>query len=260
MKLPWNTDKEERIEQLEEKIKNLEEEKDKLENQYEEEKLNRLQDKVQGLKGEKNEEKDESKKEVKNISYRKAYGLLNKLSTIKDEKKELVTVQCPGKFGGFDRRKDLKNSIDKNQFSELSGRKSFTAFMDEDLGNWIIESRPFFREKMSISQSFEASEFLEFMEKEKIWVLLSAGDTKVFRESSGDFEQLEHLKARIEEKHSKGGFSQGRFERKRDEQINQYLGEVKEYVKGLEGEVFLLGEQRFCAKAKRKRSGISTRN
>lgn len=271
MKLPWNRKNEERIQELEEKIEELEKEKQKLENQYKaekdrrsklsrkkqeaEEKTNRLKDKLEGLKGEKEEIEEEETEGLEGISFEHGYSLLKKLSTVNDEKEELVTVYCPGKFGKFDRRKDMKNSVGKEAFNELSSRKSFAAFMDEDLGNWLLETRPFFGEKMVISESFDISEFLEFIEREKFWVLLSAGNTKIYSEESGEFEEVEHLKSRIEEKHSKGGFSQGRFERKRKEQISQYLDQVREFVEGLGGEVFLLGDQRFCEEVPGKRLG-----
>lgn len=271
MKLPWKRKKKERIDELEQKLEELEEEKEKLENQYEaekerrsklsrkkqeaEEELNRLRDKLEGLKGQSEEAKEEEKEGLKDIGFEHGYSLLKKLSTVRDEKEELVTVYCPGKFTGFDRRKDLKNSVGKEAFNELSGRKSFTAFMDEDLGNWMIEMRPFFGEKMSISDSFDVNDLLEFMESEKIWVLLSAGNTKIYREEGGEFEEVEHLKSRIEKQHSKGGFSQGRFERKREEQISQFMDEVKEFVEDLDGDIYLLGEQRFCEKLPGKRLG-----
>jgi len=271
MKLPWNNEKQKKIEQLESKIQDLEKEKDKLENQYEaekdrrsklsrdkqeaEEKLNRLQDKLEGLKGEKVEESEEDRSEMESIGFEEAYGLFKKLSTVKSEKEDLVTVYCPGRFEDFDRRKDLKNSVDKDVFENLSGRKSFIAFVDRDLGSWIIETRPFFSESMSISESFDCSEALEFIEGRKYWVLVAAGDTKIFRESEGVLEEIEHLKSRVDRKHSKGGFSQGRFERKRDEQINQHISEVKEFVEDLEDETFLLGDTRFCEEIPGKRLG-----
>lgn len=271
MKLPWNNEKEERIQQLEEKLEDLEEEKQKLENQYQAEKerrsklssekqqaqeeLNRLKDKVEGLKGEKNMDEEEKKEGLEDISFEQAYRLLQKISTIEDEREELVTVQCPRKFESFDRRKDLKNSIGKKEFQQLSGGESFTAFMDEDLGNWMLETRPFFGEKMVLSNSFDVSDLVQFIEKEKIWVLLAAGNTKILREEAGSIEEVETLKSRIEKQHSKGGFSQGRFERKREEQIEQYLGEVKEFVEDLEEDVFLLGDRRFCEEVPGKRLG-----
>jgi len=271
VKLPWNNDKEKRIQELEKKLEDLEEEKQKLENQYQaekdrrsklssekqqaQEKLNRLKDKIEGLKGEKEQEEKQETEGLKSIGFEQAYHVLKKISTIEDRKEELVTVQCPGKFENFDRRKDLKNSVGKEEFNQLSGKKSFSAFMDEDLGSWMIETRPFFGEKLEISGNFDVSDLIEFIEKEKIWVLLSAGNTKVFREEKGEFEEVETLKSRIEEKHSKGGFSQGRFERKRDEQIEQYMDQVKEFVEGLNGEVFLLGDQRFCEEVPGKRLG-----
>lgn len=271
MNLPWNRKNEEKIQELEKKIEDLKTGKEKLQSRYDaeknrrsklsrkkqdaEEELNRLKDKLDGLKGKKNNEKSEEKEGVEEISFEHGHSFLKKLSTIRDEREEFVTVYCPGNFGEFDRRKDLMNSIGKNTYNEIASRKSFAAFMGEDLSNWLLETRPFFGEKMVISEKFAVSEFLEFVEKEKFWVLLSAGDTKVFREESGDFEEIEHLNSRIEKKHSKGGFSQGRFERKRDEQISQYMDEVKDFLEGLEGDVFLLGDKRFCEKVPGKRLG-----
>jgi len=271
VKLPWNTDKEKRIQELEKKIEDLEEKRQKLENQYHaekdrrsklsrekqeaEEKLNRLKDKVEGLKGEKEQEEREERKGLESIGFEQAYQLMEKLSTLEGRKEEFVTVYCPGKFEDFDRRKDLKNSVDKKDFEHLSGKKSFTAFMDEDLGSWMLETRPFFTQKLEIDENFDVSGLLSFIEEEKIWVLLSAGNTKIFREEQGKFEEIEALNSRIEEKHSKGGFSQGRFERKREEQIRQYMDEVKDFVEGLDGEVFLLGDQRFCEEVPGKRLG-----
>ncbi len=271
MKLPWSENDEEKIEELEEKIKELEEEKERLESQYEAEKerrselsrkkqeaeedLNRLEDKLEGLKGEKKSEKEDEDEGLEDVGFDTGYRLLKKLSTIEDEREELVTVQCPGKFAGFDRRKDLKNSLGKKEFQQLSGYRSFAGFFDGDLGNWLLETRPFFDEELDISGRFDVSDLVEFVEREKIWVLLSAGDTKIFREEGGTVEEVETLKSRIEKQHSKGGFSQGRFERKRDEQIEQHLGEVKEFLEGLEGDVYLLGDQRFCEKVPGKRLG-----
>jgi hypothetical protein len=271
MKLPWDKNRKERIQQLEEKLEQLEEEKEKLENQYQaekerrsklsrkkqeaEEKANRLEDKIEGLKGEKQTEEKKEEEGLKDIGFEQAHRLLKKLSTLEDEREELVTVQCPGKFGKFDRKKDLKNSIGKREFQQLSGKKSFAAFMDSDLGSWMLETRPFFGEKLEISENFDVSGLLEFIEREKIWVLLSAGNTQIFREEEGSWEEVETLKSRIEKQHSKGGFSQGRFERKREEQIEQYMDEVKEFVEGVDGEIFLLGDQRFCEEIPGKRLG-----
>ncbi|MFB6114906.1 MAG: Vms1/Ankzf1 family peptidyl-tRNA hydrolase [Candidatus Nanohalobium sp.] len=271
MKLPWQNDSQEKIQELEAKIEELKEEKESYrerfkaekerrsklstEKQEAEEKLNRLKDKLEGLKQEENKEKEVETGKTEEISFKEAYSSLNKIDTIESSKEELVTVYCPGKFSGFSERKSLKNSIEKGKFEELQQRKSFAAFLDEELGAWMLETRPFFSEKLEISSDFEVSGLLEFIQKEKIWVLVSAGETEIFREEEGEFEEVETLKSRIEKKHSKGGFSQGRFERKREEQIEQHLDEVKEFVEGLEGDVYLLGESRLCEEIPGKRLG-----
>lgn len=271
MKLPWQNDNEEKIQELESKIEELKEEKESYRERYEaekerrselstkkqeaEEKLNRLKDKLEGLKQEEKEEEEVETGKTEEISFSKAYSFLKKIDTIESEKEELVTVYCPEKFSGFSEEKSLKNSIDKGKFEELQQRKSFAAFLDDDLGAWMLETRPFFSEKLEISSNFDVSRLVDFIEKEKIWVLVSAGETEIFREEEGEFEEVETLKSRIEKKHSKGGFSQGRFERKREEQIEQHLNEVKEYVEGLDKDIYLLGDSRFCEEIPGKRLG-----
>lgn len=92
---------------------------------------------------------------------------------------------------------------------------------------------------------FSVGELEDFVGKEKIWVKVSAGNSKVFRESDGELELLEHVKDRVDRQHSSGGFSQSRFERKRDEQIQGHVKNVDIAIPD-EGEVFLVGEKDLC--------------
>lgn len=272
MNLPWQNDKEEKIEELESRIKELEEENQSYRERFEaekerrsklstekqeaEEKLNRLEDKLEGLKKEDDTETEEEEKiGSEEISFSKAYSFLKKIDTVRSDEEGLVTVYCPEKFSGFSEEKSLKNSIDREKFRVLQQRRSFVAFLDEDMGAWMLEARPFFQEKLEIGRRFDVSGLVDFIESNKIWVLVSAGETKIFSEEQGEFEEVETLKSRIEKKHSKGGFSQGRFERKREEQIQQHLDDVKDVLEGLDGDLYLLGDSRFCEELPGKRLG-----
>ncbi|MFB6180644.1 MAG: Vms1/Ankzf1 family peptidyl-tRNA hydrolase [Candidatus Nanohalobium sp.] len=265
MRLPWNNkEKEEKIEELKEELEKTKEEKEKYrkrfqsekerrsnlsrEKQEAEEKLNKLQDKVEGLKQGETDEETVEEEELKgeDLSVERTVKSLEKLDSLNGE--GLVTVYCPGKISDFSELKELKNSVDREVFETFSSLEGFAAYVDKDLGCWILDSRPFFGEKLSIGESFDASAISSFIKKSKVWALVSAGDTKIFREKNGKVEEVETVKGRVDRKHSKGGFSQGRFERKREKQIQSHLDQVKEVVEGLEEEIYLLGDESLCKK------------
>jgi hypothetical protein len=109
----------------------------------------------------------------------------------------------------------------------------------------FISCRPFFDAEWSSSSSFSLDQVSEFVEEDKVWAKVSAGNSKVFRESNGDLELVEHVKDRVNRQHRSGGFSQGRFERKRDEQIEGHLDNLREVLPEDE-QVFLVGERGLC--------------
>jgi hypothetical protein len=117
--------------------------------------------------------------------------------------------------------------------------------MDNDFFSVVLKTRPFFEPEWSLDTGFNADRILDFIETEKHWALVSANETQVFREEDGELEKVEEIKNRVEKQQKKGGYSQGRFERKRDEQIQQHLGQTRELLEGLSN-VKLLGEKSHC--------------
>ena len=106
---------------------------------------------------------------------------------------------------------------------------------------------PFFKSKFVVEEFFDIADLLEFFNSEKHWVLVSAGKTKVLREESGRVEEVESVKSRVDREHSKGGFSQGRFERKRDEQIEKHVKQVKQVLEDFDEEsLYVLGDKKLC--------------
>lgn len=266
MKLPWKLkdeleEKEQKIEELEDQIEELEDEKQSWKERFEaekdrrselsrkkqeaEEKLNRLQERLEDREPEEEVQEEAGELDFRSPDFREAKGILQRLGSISSDQRELVTVYCPNELDDLSDLKSLKNSIDRDTYSMLKNRESFVAFIDSELGAFILEMSPFFDEKVEVAESFETEELLNFLETEKSWALVSAGETTVYREEDGDVEELDRITSRVDKEHSKGGFSQGRFERKREQQIEKHMDQAEELLRDYE-EVFVLGDSRFC--------------
>ncbi|MFB6144970.1 MAG: Vms1/Ankzf1 family peptidyl-tRNA hydrolase [Candidatus Nanohaloarchaea archaeon] len=266
MRLPWNEgreEKNEKIEQLQERIQELEEEKDSFKQRFQAEKerrselsrkkqdaekeLNRLRDRLRADEG-KVEEDESRQNDFTKISYGRVKKMLQKLGTVSSEEKDMVTVYSPGKFENHPRLKDIKNSVNREGYQVLKNRESFVAFIDPDLSSYLVELSPFYSEKLSIDDGFYTGRLLQFIEEEKHWLLVTAGDTRLYREKDGEFEEIDREASRVEKKHSKGGFSQQRFERKREDQIEKHVKAVAEMIKEKDlEEVYILGDKRICS-------------
>lgn len=267
MKLPWNknTENDPEKEKLEAQLTEKEEKIEKLENMLEaekkrrsnlarekqgvEEKINRLKDKLRNIEQEKPEtqNKNEKRSEPEPVNFSKSLSVLEKLDSIESREKDLVTVYSPESLNNIEDLRGLKNSISKEQYSEIEGLESFTAFLNQDIGNTILEMRPFFDSKFVAESFFDIRELLDFIRSEKYWVLVSAGNTQIFQEVNGDHEEIESIKSRVDREHSKGGFSQGRFERKREEQIEKHVKQVRNVLKDFDGgELYILGDKKLC--------------
>lgn len=270
MRWPWNSDglekKEAEVEKLEEKLTKLEEEKKSWKKRFEsekerrkdlsrkkqeaEEKLNRLNDKLRTSESEEQEsdgKKNQEKDVFEPVSFGKVRNILEKLDSMESRDGDFVTVYSPEKVEDLEDLRGLKNSVSADQYTELQDLDGFVAFLDQDIGNTVLKMSPFFRSKFVIEEFFDIAELLEFFNSEKHWTVVAAGETKVFQEEAGEFEEIDSIKSRVDREHSKGGFSQGRFERKRDEQIEGHVKKVKKVLEGLgEDNLYLLGDKKLC--------------
>ncbi|MFB6182801.1 MAG: Vms1/Ankzf1 family peptidyl-tRNA hydrolase [Candidatus Nanohaloarchaea archaeon] len=260
MKFPWNN--EEKVNELEEKINELEEERDKFKEKFEaekrrrkklsrekqsaEEEKNRLQDKVRSLKDKEAEDNVESEGNFETISINldEFLDVLNKLDSVKSDSKDLVTV-WQSKYSNISDKKGLKNSVSLDQLKALKKNDNVLGFFGETAFDLLFHLNGFNQDKWFLDDKFHVGEIINFIEEEKIWVLCSIGEAKIFRESGGDYEEIERINTRIEESHSSGGFSQDRFERLRDKQINEYKQKVNEKLKNFDN-IYLLGAQQIC--------------
>lgn len=269
MKLPWRSNELEKrqkeIEELEQKISELKEGKNSWKNRFKsekerrkklsrkkqeaEEELNKVKDKLRNKESgdQKLEEQVSDNLEFEEITLVKATSLLEKLDSLESNDRDLVTVYSPEGIDELEDIRGLKNSITSGQFSKIRDLEGFVAFLDEDIGNTVLKMSPFFNSNFVLEEFFDIADLLDFFHSEKYWVIVSAGETKVFREENGDYEEVESVKSRVDRDHSKGGFSQGRFERKREEQIDDHLKQVEEVLDRFdEDSLYLLGEKSLC--------------
>jgi len=263
MKLPWagDSEKEKELEELRQEVEELKEEKEKYreqrtaekerrtkistEKQEAQEKLNKLENKLRNYESIEEEEETGLTYKWEKPRFEQLKKNLEKLSSVESPEEDLVSVFSPGKTEKLPDLKGLKNSLTKTTYSRISSEKSYIAFMDESFFQVILKSREFFDPDWLLDTEFNVEKLLNFIESEKYWALVSADRTRVFEEQGGYFEEVEDLKTRVENQQKKGGFSQGRFERKRDEQIDEHLERTENVLEDLEN-VKLLGERSLC--------------
>ena len=266
MKLPWKKNRrivelEEEKQELQEKIGKLEEEKESFKNRFQaerdrrsnisaekqeaEEKIKKLEQKLENSREETVEEDEPVKERVeRGLSVLEARGVLEKLGSVHSESDELASIYCPESVSKLSDVQGLKGSISRENYEFISQDNSFVAFLDEDFIGVKLKARPFFSSEWSLSNGFDVETLLSFIGKRKKWAVVSAGDTKIFEEEGGEIVSTEEISSRVDSKQKKGGFSQGRFERKRQEQIDEHLDLVE--VKGVDEDTLLVGEEKLC--------------
>ncbi|MFB6158076.1 MAG: Vms1/Ankzf1 family peptidyl-tRNA hydrolase [Candidatus Nanohalobium sp.] len=267
MRLPWQEDGEkreleQRVEDLKDELEDLREEKERYRKRFEAEKerrsslsrekqgaqeeLKRLKQKLEGLEEREVEEEEKTRsRSSRNLSFSQAWKLVEKLESVRSPEKDLVTVYSPEETSRLPDMKGLKNSLDRQGFSFIEEDTGYVGFLGPDFIRLKLYTRPFYSPDWSLGQGFSTGELKKFIEKEKSWAVVSAGRSVIIKEKSGEVLEKEVVDTRVEKKQKKGGFSQGRFERKRDEQIDEHLEQVSEKI----GEdTLLVGEKPLCEK------------
>lgn len=255
----WKEDNSEEIESLENEIEDLKQDVEKWKKRYEktdekrsqlakkkqeaEKEVNELKDKLRSAKEENVTKEPENNNRSIEVEFEKAKNYLNRIKTIKSGSESLITVYYTGEQNI---RKDLSKQIDNNWYKQLSNNKNFIGFFDDSFLGFILKTRPFYNDELYRDTLFKTDPLLDFIEREKIWVIAQAGESKIVQEQNGDYKVLETIKNRINRKHSKGGFSQSRFERKRDKQIEEHVDSLKDALEDYDN-IYLIGNQNMCS-------------
>lgn len=255
-----SSEKDEKIEELENQVEKLKEEKESYKNRFEksdekrselarkkqeaEKKINKLEDKLESVKSEDNIKKTENRRTWSLSELDEVENYISRLSTYSNDRESVVSFY---KRSGFSETE--KEYFDDLSSKELGRNESVICFFDSPLISVFLKSRKFFRHRFNVGEEFDFEPIKTFIETNKTWVVLRAGDSMIIEEENGEIISVENIKDRINRQHSKGGFSQKRFERKREEQIEEHLDRVKSKLEdSSEEQIFLVGEEELCSK------------
>jgi hypothetical protein len=264
VKLPWreksNKELRQRVQELEQELENLREEKKSLEDRYEAEKDRRS--KLAAEKQEKDEKlkkmrqrleteeasaevEEESGIELKNLEFEEAADLVKALSTLESPRENLVTVKIGEEVRELEDFKGLRNTLDKSVLERLYGMEHSILFHHPVAVDLLLRTRGFLEPGWNLENYFSAVELLDFINSRKTWVVIAAGSTTILEEENGEIFDRTEIKSRVDRKHTQGGYSQSRFERKREEQVDEHLDQVREE---LPGQYLVVGNRQLASK------------
>ncbi|MFB6244823.1 MAG: Vms1/Ankzf1 family peptidyl-tRNA hydrolase [Candidatus Nanohaloarchaea archaeon] len=263
MKLPWRkSTREDRIEELESKVEELEEKNRSLKERWKaeeqrrseasrrkqeaEKKVKDLETRLETLQNRQQSDRSEETEgdRFENISVMELKKGLRKLGTVNSESGDLLSVISPAAPEKLDGYRELRNTVSARYTSQFQNIDRFACFTDGRFFRTVLKIRPIFDSHWSLSERFETRKILSMIDREKTWVVVSAGNSRVIREKGGEILEDEKIETRVNHQHSQGGFSQGRFERKREEQIEEHLELVRQSVE--DQEFLVVGEERLA--------------
>jgi hypothetical protein len=98
----------------------------------------------------------------------------------------------------------------------------------------LVPPLPIIEGQVELGSAFHLDTIKEMLEIPALVISAHAGDTLIgIALSPGRFEVQEAVKSQVKEKHSKGGWSQKRFERLREEDIRNHAEVIEEKLKAL---------------------------
>lgn len=255
-----NAQLKDKIAELQGELKRLREEKEKLDRKLEKhkkrvkkaesekqelhEKINHQEDQIQSLKNElRNEAVSEDEgwelKDVEPVLWENPELKLGKIDSIRSEEDDLLTVFLPKDYSirEIEDSAFLQFKLSSRQLERLEKTKSGTGKVlihTEGLFTMLIKPPlPIKRDEWLLSKKFKIEPLLSQFDKKICLVFLSSGGSAVATFDQEEIEDFRLVKADIKGRHSKGGFSQDRFQRGRGEEVKEHLNNVEKVVEEL---------------------------
>lgn len=249
-----------RIDELESRVEELEEENQSLKQRYEAEsnrrselarkkqdvdkQLKKTRQKLENLQNQTEKEEESDTVDFEEIEALEGISLLRKLGTIRSQDDDLLTVKLKDGLKSLEDGSGLKNTMNSRYYSMLVRESDAIMFTDGRAISVVLRCRPFFEPGWKLDNCFVTEELLEFYREEKTWVAISAGKSLIIKEKAGEILDVRKVSSRVDRDHSQGGYSQSRFEKKREKQVKEHIELLQDK---LEVETpILLGEKRMC--------------
>ncbi|WP_407355782.1 Vms1/Ankzf1 family peptidyl-tRNA hydrolase [Methanolobus sp. WCC5] len=180
---------------------------------------------------------------VDQFGKQQAHEFLKSLSSVKYPQGSLITVH----IAAGEQLKSLKDysvlseRIDNETIALVDRIDSSTGFVlfhspDHLINELMVPPAPFKRSYWSSATSFDTADVADSLNSQRsICVLVAhAGESFVgYSLDSQEFDSFQVIKSSVKAKHAKGGFSQRRFERLRDEDIDHHIGKVRSSLRDL---------------------------
>lgn len=174
---------------------------------------------------------------IENLSPSAVQAYLSKLSSFRAPADDLLTVYlpCGTRLSGVLSEKvlDLMGEKILTLLDRLDPETGLVLFYDlhSMICEAIVPPVPIISPSWQLGDSFETSSLKESLSKDyrMLILILHAGESFIgFAPDARVFDSKELIRSSVKEKHSKGGFSQRRFERLREEDIAHHMGKVFE--------------------------------
>ncbi len=165
-------------------------------------------------------EREEQKPRGSKLSPREMALLCKRLTLCRSPEDDLLTAILPDAAGLPPEGQELAKSISSARgWIVLQSPQLFTLF--------LIPPFPIQAACTTTGSAFQLESIFEMMETPVIVILAHAGDTFLGVALGKDgFEVQDRVESQVKEKHSKGGWSQKRFERLREEDIQNHVEAV----------------------------------
>jgi|ERR1035437_1537918 peptide subunit release factor 1 (eRF1) len=176
-------------------------------------------------------------REIENLSLLVVKAYISKLSSLRSPTDDLLTVYlpCGTRLSGLLRGKviDLIEEEKRILLERLEPKTGFVLFYDchHMICEAIVLPIPIKSSSWELADKFATSFLEEILSKDYsiLVIILHAGESFIGLASHGQvFDIKDFVRSSVKEKHSKGGFSQRRFERLREEDISHHMDKVFE--------------------------------
>ena len=210
-----------------------------------ESKLNEANIKIETLMHERNEMKKEASGHIRfrgvdSLSPQRFLDYLSQLKSLKSDSESLITIYVPQGQSLSDLKNDIVvEQIDENSqhlLGKIDSQTGYVLFYDtfNMVREVVAPVFPINDPMLKFGKTFDVKK-LKLMANKDVGVcvvIVHAGESFVgFAPDKNGFETHQVVRSSVKAKHTKGGFSQGRFEKLRDEDITHHIEKVRKVIR-----------------------------
>ncbi|MBP2030464.1 hypothetical protein J2755_001398 [Methanohalophilus levihalophilus] len=170
------------------------------------------------------------------VSSNRMRDIFGELATLKGEKEQFITLLVPPEMDlkSFSQYRDIELLIDPETLNTISKTKTETGlvlFYDRPgiIREIFLPPVPVKAPEFAIADQFDTEKAVFDKENLRMLILAAhAGESLLLLASEDEEEESRLIRSSVKAKHGKGGFSQRRFERLRDEDIVHHAEKVRQ--------------------------------